>query len=389
MKRIQYIDSFSTGSFHVQINACLLKMLMMLYPHEVAYHSSSSNKKEVVGLVPELEGDIEWNKLFVYEGKSKYAILFRYIFSAFLNIIILLRSKNNQVLVFNYNNPFSIRTVNCLNKILRRKILIVCHGELERLYPKEDSGFLAKLITFFVRNFFQKEKGFDSHITFCVLGESVLHNLKDVISPELYKHFHVIEHPYIYSYPDTLKQKIHEDGILNLGVVGSFSYAKGGRSFIQLVEEFNDDTNVRFSVTGSVSYGGEELKSLGVSFPKNDGKGQIPIEEFSERISQLDYILFLYPSDSYKLTASGAIMDAIKWGKPIISIRNDYFENIFRKYGEFGFLVNDFSEMKDKIRSLIKTQMHSDYDFDSIRQNSSPESISIQMKRIVDQVLCG
>lgn len=385
---IKYIDTFSANSFHVQINACILKMLMLLYPNNVEYYSSASNRKEVLNLVPEVKHIIKWRKISVYSGFSKYSILLHYLISALQNVRLLLFSQQNQLLVFNYNNPFSIRIVNCLNKLLKRKILIICHGELELLFPHRDAGILAKLVSVFVRDFFRKSKGVDANITFCVLGESILKNLREVLSCNMIKQFRAIEHPYIYLNQDVRRNENLDENVLNLGVVGSFSFAKGGRNFIQLVENFCNCSDIHFSVTGSVLEGGEDLKRLGVSLPQNGGVDQIPIEEFSNRISILDYIIFMYPSDSYKLTASGAIMDAIKWGVPIISIKNDYFESIFMKYGEFGFFVDNISEMKDLILSLRKTHTHPDFDFSSIRKKSSPESISIQLKEILDNICC-
>lgn len=382
---IKYIDTFSVNSFHAQINACLLKMLVLSYPNEVVCYSSVSNRREIEKLI-EGEENIRWEDVYVVGGKTKYAVLYRYIFSAIRNVKFLFMCKNNEILFFNYNNPFSIRLVNYLNKFLRRKILIVCHGELEMLYPHDNSGILAKIISKLVNNFFLSTKSVSSNITFCVLGDSILNNLKAILSSRMLCHFQVIEHPYIYK--KIMERNREDNKVLKFGVVGSFSFAKGGRNFIQLVEELNCVQNISFSVTGSISEGIDDLKRLGVSLPKNDGIEQIPIEEFSERICNLDYILFLYPTYSYKLTASGAIMDAIKWGIPIISIRNDYFENVFAKYGRFGYLVEDLSEMKNLMLSLLNSKGNASFDFDSVRRKSSPESISANLKEIVDKMYC-
>ena len=114
---IKYIDTFSVNSFHAQINACLLKMLVLSYPNEVVCYSSVSSRREIEKLIEGGE-NIRWEDVYVVGGKTKYAVLFRYIFSAIRNVKFLLMCKKNEILFFNYNNPFSIRLVNYLNKFL-------------------------------------------------------------------------------------------------------------------------------------------------------------------------------------------------------------------------------------------------------------------------------
>ena len=63
-------------------------------------------------------------------------------------------------------------------------------------------------------------------------------------------------------------------------------------------------------------------------------------------------LLFLYDKGSYKLTASGAILEAIWNQKPIIALHNYYFDYIFEKFGDLGFLCDSIDELVNKINEI-------------------------------------
>lgn len=382
--KIRYIDTYSTRLFHLQINTCILKMLSDLYPGEVVYYSSGSSRTNVIDLCKELS-DIPYHHLTVIDPHNNIAAVLRAFFSAFQNVRMLLSSNSDDLLFYNYDNVFSLHLINTINRFLKRKIIIVCHGELELLLPEIKGGIFAKMMSRVLKAFFSEDNRIDERITFCVLGKSILHNVRKILPSTASCHFSFFDHPYIYKDSKSKKKK---GDVLNVGMVGTFSDEKGAADFVWLVQQLHGHKNICFSVTGTVTSRLEELKSLGVSLPSNQGKGLVPRKEFADRLKELDYLLFLYPSDSYKLTASGAIMDAIEWGIPILAIKNDYFCNIFESYGTFGHLVNNKYEIKDLILSFLnKKDDDPKMEFDSIRRNSSPEAISEQLQKIVCNIL--
>lgn len=103
-------------------------------------------------------------------------------------------------------------------------------------------------------------------------------------------------------------------------------------------------------------------------------------------MSELDYILLLYPTDTYRLIASGAILDCIRFRKPVIALRTDYFEYLFDKLGPFGILVNDIDEMAKEIERIGKTPLPR-YDFDKIASALSPNHLTPQLAEIISRPL--
>ena len=108
-------------------------------------------------------------------------------------------------------------------------------------------------------------------------------------------------------------------------------------------------------------------------------------EQFNNYIEELDYILYFYPSSSYKLTASAAIFDAIFREKPIIAIKNDYFEYIFNKNKNIGYLCKDFEELRNKIEEISNEKRGDEYSYQKnelkkLKKYFSPESIAYKFR---------
>ena len=103
-----------------------------------------------------------------------------------------------------------------------------------------------------------------------------------------------------------------------------------------------------------------------------------------EAISILDYIVFLYPKEGYKLRASGALYDAIDSEHPILLLKNDYFESIFSEHKDIGCLFENENEIVDYIKNVKKPTQNLDYK--SIKQKLSPESISLKFKKELEKI---
>lgn len=382
---IKVIDSFCTGVVHKKFNAALLEMLAYT-DYEIEYCSQAKYGKSLEKIISnDCEEKVTFSSLFVWNGEGRWDVLIRYIIGMFQNVRMLMQSKNDQILIYNFNNPFFLKLLYAINKVMKRKVFMLCHGEMEHLIPDVGhGGLLYKLLGYEIRSFFMN-KNRKPNINFIVLGESVLKHIKNILPSGISKNFQKVELPYVY------EQNAHYDkrasSGLCLGTVGTFNEYRGGTGLVELIEALHGDQRVRFSITGKIDWGLETLKALHVSVPENEGKKMVSAEEFKKRISDLDYILYFYPSNSYKLIASAAVMDAIELRKPIIAIRNDYFEHLFRYYGAFGYLVDDVKEMAELICKIIDEGNAARFDFDGIQKASSPKVISAQFISIIESVI--
>lgn len=379
---IRYVDTYSYKVDHLQINASLLVMLSKICDN-VFYYAGKNSSAEVFKLLNRHDielANVYYRSCFLPKGNSRYALLFRYFAGVIFNVLFLLSSKKDDLIVYNFNNLFSLHVINTINRILNRSILICCHGELELLITNKSGGLLFKSLRYLVRSFFLKNKMVHKKLYFLVFGDIIKENLTKILDGTILEKFISIDHPYIFE-KYVLQNKREK---FSIGSIGAFSKHKGGDLFVRLVSEVQNPQIV-FSITGRIYYDLNMLRKLHIEFPIYAGKRPLSNEEFNKRVGEQDYILFLYDKESYKLTASGAIMDAINFRKPVISLRNDYFDYLFRKYGAFGLLFDDIEEMAhflsdaDCIASLSLV-----YDFNKIQKELSPVLLS---KELHDKLL--
>jgi hypothetical protein len=108
--------------------------------------------------------------------------------------------------------------------------------------------------------------------------------------------------------------------------------------------------------------------------------------DYDKRLEDIDYFLFFYDYRTYNYTASGAIFDVINFERPLIAMKNKYFESLFKKYGEFGILVSSINEMTDLIREIINKGVNHQYDFKKIKNRLSTDKIAKDLNLIIEDI---
>lgn len=383
--RIRYISSFAVDTLHSMINRALLEMLCNTFPGKVVcYASASSMHSLTTGLGDKIA---ESRKIYVPRGSKRIYLLLRYLCSAFQNVRLLLSSKHNDILFFNFNNVFSLKAIDIINRRLKRRIVVCCHGELEYLVNSEKhSRAYKRLMIRLTNSYFGKpDRNPAPGMRFIVLGDVLLQNLRPLVSPRLYERFSSIDHPLIGSPANSDEATEKNDGTIRLGTVGIMNEYKGSDNLLMLAKKLSDNRDISLHIVGHIQCDPEPFQKAGISIPSNP-KEPLPEYEFGRSVSELDYILLLYPTDTYRLIASGAILDCIRFRKPVIALRTDYFEYLFDKLGPFGILVNDIDEMAKEIERIGKTPLPQ-YDFDKIASTLSPNHLTPQLAEIISRPL--
>ena len=367
------------------INRSLLEMLCNAFPGKVVcYASASSMHSLTTGLGDKIA---ESRKIYVPRGSKRIYLLLRYLCSAFQNVRLLLSSKHNDILFFNFNNVFSLKAIDIINRRLKRRIVVCCHGELEYLVNSEKhSRAYKRLMIRLTNSYFGKpDREPAPGLSFIVLGDVLLQNLRTLISPRLFERLSSIDHPLIGRPANSDEATGKHDGTIRLGTVGIMNEYKGSNNLLMLAKKLNDNRDISLHIVGHIQCDPEPFQKAGISVPSNP-KEPLPEDEFRRRVNDLDYILLLYPTDTYRLIASGAILDCIRFRKPVIALRTDYFEYLFNKFGPFGILVNDIDEMAKEIKRIGKTPLPQ-YDFDKIASALSPNHLTPQLAEIISRPL--
>lgn len=384
-RKIVYLNSFAYGSAHEMYNASVLYMCANL-TGELTCRTSKSNYKAIRNILANsLPENIHFKPTPTIGGSGKYTLLLRYIFGTMLDILYILFSGKQDIIVMPFNNLFGLKSINWLNKLLHRRILICCHGEMEAIASDINrKGLLSKILSHRCKRFFlSKNLQISDGMYFSVLGDSIKQNLNQYIDSNKMSQFVSMDHPYIFT--EQIVKNIQNNELLKVGTAGAMSKTKGLDLLIEYAKICKaKNLKVAISHTGRVASSNDNELSQFINLPATTG--ELSRDIYDQRLLQLDYMLFFYSTTAYKITASGAIMDALSIEKPIIALRNDYFEYMFEKFGEFGYLVGNIDQMIETTERILRGELNDKFDFTSIKAQLTPQQTLYQFKSIINQI---
>ena len=139
---------------------------------------------------------------------------------------------------------------------------------------------------------------------------------------------------------------------LRVGFVGLATPEKGMDSFLAIARRLGEARRgaLAFVHVGSVPEGADTAGFEVLEHPAV--VGHLPRAEFTARLAGLHYIMLPFRRGYYDLSASGALLDAVTWLKPVIAMRVPLTEAFFAEYGEIGFLCEDVAEMERVVAML-------------------------------------
>ena len=112
--------------------------------------------------------------------------------------------------------------------------------------------------------------------------------------------------------------------------MGTIREYKGLNQLLAIGNALKENSDILFYALGRVTCDPNLLLQSNVQFIPGSEKDYVSKEVLNQYIDSMDYLIFTYPTDKYKFTASGALFDAIDREKVILSLHNDYFDEIFR-----------------------------------------------------------
>jgi glycosyltransferase involved in cell wall biosynthesis len=387
MRKICIIDSYSWKNFHETFNASLLVECLSI-SNDIIYFTGLSSLKSLKYLTINYNlSNVSFNIIPVIKGKTKIHTLLRLLLSSIYNCILLFKIKKYYIIIYNYNNLISLPLINFFNILLKKKIVIFCHGEFEIF-----NNLFKNQYTFFWKNYFnilkfyftKKKINISTNIIFLVLGDNIKLNLKNHISNIYWNKLYSIDHSYI---PNNLNKDNNKNKkIIKFGIIGQIRKEKNISDIILLAKNLSFEIinkKLKLIIIGFTSIMNEELKASGLIFSNKNYF--LPREEYNKQISSVDYILFFYNENMYQFTASGLLLDVLNTEKPIIALKNNYFDYFFRKYGELGKLVNSIDDMTTIIKKILEGKEDFIFDFKYIQEKLKPENIAYQIENIFEQ----
>lgn len=382
-KTAYIIDAYSTGSYHEVINQGYLMMISDLYDN-VVYLGTESSCKNLQRLMDECKQDYG-NVKFNYIKKRKIKIKRQGLHSmlhlfqvSWLNYKYYKNVPKNSDVFFNNNLFYAIFLIHFFSRLLNN-MYIMCHSEMEHIVPnrKENITSIPSALFFkFVFNNINLSEKFH----FILLSSRMADYFKGYIKPENRKRIYCMDHCYIRPENKFRQDNIESGDWMKIGIPGAITPQRGLAELETMLETIH---NERIRVY-SLSYISKHISKPCFVELNKTGK-LLPFNEYNNYVRQMDILSLLYTAGSYKLTASGAALEAIWNEKPIFAIKNDYLEYLFEKFGPLGYLANDVTELVEKCDTInYSSILKFIVNIQKAKKKLLPNSVELQLTQIIN-----
>lgn len=377
------IDMYSHGSYHEVINQAYLMMVSDIYK-EVTYIADKSSCENLRSLLAKCNFNYS-NVRFVEKNISHIkckslglTYLIKLIKVSILNFIYYNKCDKDEDVFYNNNLFFAIILISLFSK-KRKNIYILCHNEMELIDKKSSSSFVTNILSIYFRFVFCQMR-LNKIFHFILLSSDMVNYFNSFIAHKNHTRIYWMDHSYIR--PENKIDVEHQivDNRIKIGIPGAITPSRGLKELKYLLANLRNQ-NICIYALSTCS----EMIESDHFIELNRESRLLPFGQYNAYVKSMDVMLLLYNTNSYKLTASGAILEAIWNEKPIVALNNSYFEYLFKKYGDMGILcdnvkdiceaINDFKTNPLFIRNLINAKAELD-----------PEVVQKQLLKIVNYV---
>lgn len=328
---------------HGEVNFSLLQLINLTYDEEIIFIGDSSH----IEFIKNLQSNDLKKVTFIYKNNPliKGNKLNRVLSNFFYFKSIFLFAKNNKINRIFFSavtipGIINIKIFSFFNQ--KCKINIIGHAIFEKLKLKnykQSSNYIHYIVKYFhPKNLIYIFYGKGNHLK---LLKNYKHLKNNIFSFDL---------PYIFK-NNNLNVKI--DNKISIGSLGIARIDKGSLNFFHFAKEIKQIhklTNIEFIQIGKVI----DLPYLDfqnfIDFPSpNDS---IAYENYLDYNQKINFSIYFYEYNAYSLTVSASFYDSIAFGKPVIAITNPFFDSYFKRFGDIGYLVNNYEELIFLLKNL-------------------------------------
>ena len=197
-------------------------------------------------------------------------------------------------------------------------------------------------------------------LQYLLFGESKRNEFGRIL-PKIQNYVQSIDLPYLFHDQRELVENVN--GILRFGSFGEWHSKKGTDLFFKLATEVHKQTGKEKSEFMLIGRIGDpairKMIAAEVIIPSPDKP--LTREEFALYAKKIDYAIFCFRPESFRLTVSGSFYDALSFVKPIIALKTPFFKYYFDTIGDIGYLCDDYGEMLTLMIGLINNRQTKRY----------------------------
>jgi hypothetical protein len=225
-------------------------------------------------------------------------------------------------------------------------------------------------------------------LTYLALSDSILAAMTEAM-PGAASHFKAFDLPY---FMGAAADVATTDAVIRFGHFGvARNYEKNFGLFIQLAEEvgqYSDRPFGEFLLVGFVEASATDVAARAAV--KGLSRSPLSSEEYARRARSVTYAVGLADPMHYRLVASASFLDALRYLKPGIYLRNPYVEHYFNRLGDIGYLCRSYSEVRDVVRSVVHDFPQAQYrqQCENIRHGRrifEPQAVAPRFRDIIEE----
>jgi glycosyltransferase involved in cell wall biosynthesis len=226
---------------------------------------------------------------------------------------------------------------------------LVLHGDIHHLRPPYRRNPVAYLTDWFASIAYANRPG----IRFLVLEPHIKASVARHV-PKIGPYMDAIHHPCSPAPAAWGEDAGVPPGPLRFAIVGIAGKAKGLDVFARLALRTRAATGdaAEFRLVGKVQRGWRDLDLGGISGPLPFTEEWLPRAAFEDELRRLHYIVLPYSMDYYAYAASGVLLDALRWRKPVIAFRVPPVQELADRFGDVGYLCASEDEMAATVERL-------------------------------------
>lgn len=334
------------GNEHELVNSCALYLWQEVLEHDTRFYGSHAHKNALLKLLPNLRinefeavhilprkngNKLRWIKVYLHEIAAAFRIIRKAKRECVKNIVFLSLSSPTMAFVKKYlkYNP------------IQAKVFFTLHGDIQWLIQEKlgmSERFFRSLIRKNLSNVCEGNY-------FVVYGKTIKDKLLTIF-PQIDSQLLSLEHPFLTK--SNLSKAISD--IYRVGAFGVISRHKNSHKIIELAELMQEKNPlIKFRLVGKVI---DHLPYKNAAVTVIGGTDFLTRQDYEREIEGTAWLMYLYEDRNYELIASGAFLDAILYQKPIICLRNSFFQHIFTTY-EIGIIVDSIEELSEALIKLF------------------------------------
>jgi glycosyltransferase involved in cell wall biosynthesis len=184
--------------------------------------------------------------------------------------------------------------------------------------------------------------------------ESHIRTNVDLAIPGTAPYIDVLHHPCVPAAFDWQAPSIANDE-LRFGLLGIAGKSKGLDVFARLALHASGTQQrcAQFRLVGKLQGDSEQLDLSGISGPLPFSKEWLPREVFDDEIARLHYVVLPYNMDYYGLSASGVLLDVLRWRKPVIAFDTPVIRELAERFGDIGYICTSEDDMAAAVNGLL------------------------------------